>query len=91
MRPGQNTVRRRNTESTVTIPYEQTFRNLEENRPAAGSTAEEQFNFCGCGWPLHMLIPKGLPEGLTAQLFVMISNYDEDRVSLKLILPSEYD
>lgn len=78
--PGQNTIRRRSTESSVTIPFERTFRNLDTNRPDAGTTDEEQFNFCGCGWPQHMLVPKGLPEGLRCDLFVMVSNYENDRV-----------
>lgn len=78
--PGQNTIRRRSTESSVTIPFERTFRNLDRNRPTAGTPEEAQFTFCGCGWPQHMLVPKGLPEGLLFQLFVMISNYQDDRV-----------
>jgi tyrosinase len=84
LRPGQNTVRRRSTESTVTIPFERTFRSLEESRPEQTTDTQQQFNFCGCGWPHHMLVPKGLPEGLTSQLFVMISNYDDDRVEQDL-------
>jgi hypothetical protein len=47
MNPGQNTLRRRSTESTVTIPYERTFRNLDQ-RPTGA--AEAEYNFCGCGW-----------------------------------------
>lgn len=39
-----------------------------------------QFNFCGCGWPQHMLIPKGAPEGVACQLFVMISDYKDDKI-----------
>lgn len=78
--PGQNTIRRRSTESSVTIPFERTFRNLDQNRPDAGTTDEAEFNFCGCGWPQHMLVPKGLPGGLRCELFVMISNYEQDRV-----------
>ncbi|XP_011202561.2 phenoloxidase 2 [Bactrocera dorsalis] len=85
LNPGQNTIRRRSTESSVTIPFERTFRNLDENRPAAGSADELEFNFCGCGWPNHMLIPKGLPEGLECELFVMVSNYDQDRVEQELV------
>lgn len=85
VRPGQNTVRRRSTESTITIPFETTFRNLDENRPAAGTDAESQFNFCGCGWPQHLLVPKGTPEGLPMQLFVMVTNYDDDRVDQDLV------
>uniref|UniRef100_A0A034V716 tyrosinase n=1 Tax=Bactrocera dorsalis TaxID=27457 RepID=A0A034V716_BACDO len=85
LNPGQNTIRRRSTESSVTIPFERTFRNLDLNRPAAGSADELEFNFCGCGWPNHMLIPKGLPEGLECELFVMVSNYDQDRVEQELV------
>jgi tyrosinase len=34
--------------------------------------------------PQHMLIPKGTTQGLPAELFVMISNYEEDRVQQDL-------
>uniref|UniRef100_A0A1B0CF09 Putative hemocyanin n=1 Tax=Lutzomyia longipalpis TaxID=7200 RepID=A0A1B0CF09_LUTLO len=84
-RPGANTIRRRSTESNVTIPFERTFRDLDTNRPAAGTDAEAQFTFCGCGWPQHMLIPKGTPEGLRCELFVMLTNYEEDRVEQDLV------
>lgn len=33
----------------------------------------------------HMLIPKGLPEGLRSELFVMVTNYEEDRVEQDLV------
>lgn len=52
VRPGQNILKRRSTESTITIPYERTFRNLDA-RPAGGA-GEAAFNFCGCGWPQHV-------------------------------------
>lgn len=42
----------------------------------------------GCGWPEHMLVPRGAPEsdngGLACQLFVMVSNYDDDVVEQDL-------
>uniref|UniRef100_A0A1I8Q7Q8 tyrosinase n=1 Tax=Stomoxys calcitrans TaxID=35570 RepID=A0A1I8Q7Q8_STOCA len=85
LNPGQNTIRRRSIESSVTIPYERTFRNLDGNRPAADTAEELEFNFCGCGWPQHMLIPKGLPEGLSCDLFVMVSNYEDDRIDQDLV------
>jgi tyrosinase len=69
----------------VTIPYEQTFRNLDRNRAAAGSAEEAEFNICGCGWPHHMLIPKGTAGGMKFDLFVMISDYEEDRVRQDLV------
>lgn len=48
VRPGQNILKRRSTESTVTIPFDRTFRDLDA-RPAGGD-GETAFNFCGCGW-----------------------------------------
>lgn len=76
-----NTVTRRSDESSVTIPFERTFRDLDAQRPAdTEADALAQFNFCGCGWPAHMLVPRGAPEGMACELFVMISNYEDDRV-----------
>lgn len=79
MKSKQNTIERKSTESSVTIPFEATFRNLERGRPTSG-TALEDFNFCGCGWPQHMLIPRGTPEGFQCVLFAMITNIEGDRV-----------
>lgn len=77
--PGINVINRRSTDSSVTIPFERTFGNLNENE---SSNENSEFNFCGCGWPQHMLLPKGNTQGLKFQLFVMISNYEDDRVSI---------
>ena len=74
---------RNSTESSVTIPFERTFRNLDLNRPVGGDELA-QFNFCGCGWPQHMLIPKGTPEGFICQLFVMVSDFNRDKVSPRI-------
>lgn len=42
-------------------------------------------DFCNCGWPQHMLIPKGLPgQGLQCDLFVMVSDYRDDQVQEEL-------
>lgn len=79
MRSGQNVITRSSTQSSVTIPFDRTFRDYDTNRPEGGDELA-QFNFCGCGWPQHMLIPKGNAEGYQCQLFVMISNYTNDHV-----------
>lgn len=47
MNPGQNLIRRNSTDSSVTIPFERTFRDVDTNRPGPGTIEEEQFNFCG--------------------------------------------
>ncbi|XP_017755476.1 PREDICTED: phenoloxidase 2-like [Eufriesea mexicana] len=79
IRPGSNTYERGSTKSSVTIPFERTFRNLDASRPGGGQ-ALEQFDFCGCGWPQHMLTPKGKREGFPMDLFVMVSDYAIDAV-----------
>ena len=81
MRRGQNTITRNSVESAVTIPFEATFRNVDQNRPDTDNlAASDEFNFCGCGWPQHMLVPKGTQQGYPMDLFVMVSNYQNDRV-----------
>lgn len=81
VQPGRNTIEQKSTKSAVTIPFERTFRNLDENRPTGGDNLE-RFDFCGCGWPQHMLIPKGNKEGFAMELFVMVSDYKDDRVCI---------
>lgn len=80
MKRGRNEINRGSLESSVTIPHNVTYRNLENNRPAPNTNAETAFNFCGCGWPQNMLIPKGSAGGFQCQLFVMISNGSIDQV-----------
>lgn len=74
-----NNVIQRSVDSSLTIPFSRTFRDLDSSRPTDES-ALAQFNFCGCGWPQHMLLPRGSPEGLPCELFVMISNFADDIV-----------
>nr|AAL37426.1 prophenol oxidase [Aedes aegypti] len=77
LNPGENNVVRRSEQSSVTIPYERTFRNIAmSNQPES-----DQFRFCNCGWPSHMLLPKGTPQGQQYDLFVMVSNFNSDTVN----------
>lgn len=71
---------RRSTQSSVTIPFERTYRDAAQRPTDEAGIA--QWNFCGCGWPQNLLVPKGRPEGMKMDLFVMISNYDDDRVRI---------
>lgn len=83
-----NVINRRSTESTVTIPHEQTFRNLDKNRPPLQTDEENEFFMCGCGWPQHMLIPKGSRIGTKFELFAMITDEEEDRVEQRPEVPA---
>ncbi|XP_058464518.1 phenoloxidase 1-like [Malaya genurostris] len=81
LRPGENTITRRSDQSSVTIPYERTFRRIGSAQTPTDSRQRDSFRFCGCGWPQHMLIPKGSPEGVQFELFAMISNFADDTVN----------
>ncbi|KAG8224780.1 hypothetical protein J437_LFUL002224 [Ladona fulva] len=76
--PRRNMIERESTSSSVTIPFVRTFEDLEGN--PGGPPEMEPFNYCGCGWPDHLLVPRGTPEGFPCQLFVMISNVVDDVV-----------
>lgn len=79
--PGPNTIKRRSDESSVKIPYERSFRRIGSDYQPTGAAELAQFQFCGCGWPQHLLIPKGTAEGAKYDIFVMISDMNEDRVN----------
>ncbi|KAF5291756.1 hypothetical protein FQA39_LY14244 [Lamprigera yunnana] len=81
LQTGQNTIIRRSDESSVTIPRERTFRDLE------GGDELEQFNFCGCGWPHYLLLAKGTPKEMPCHLFVMVSNFEDDRIEQSVNVP----
>ncbi|KAK7871345.1 hypothetical protein R5R35_007603 [Gryllus longicercus] len=78
-RSGPNTIQRLSTQSSVTIPYERTFRDL--SAVPSDPEGQAQFYYCGCGWPQHMLVPKGSAEGFQAELFVMVSDFTQDVVN----------
>ncbi|XP_049879264.1 phenoloxidase subunit 1 isoform X1 [Pectinophora gossypiella] len=83
--PGNNKIRRRSLDSSVTIPYERTFRNQSDRPGDPGSNEAAEFDFCGCGWPHHLLIPKGTQQGYPVVLFVMVSNWNEDMIEQDLV------
>jgi tyrosinase len=36
-------------------------------------------NYCNCGWPFNLLLPKGAPEGMPFRLMVMLSDWTIDQ------------
>lgn len=82
LKPGSNHIERASKDSSITNPNEFTFRDLEQGRSGNPGTPENaEFDFCGCGWPQHLLVPRGKPEGMTYQLFVMVTDFEKDKVS----------
>ncbi|XP_058460053.1 phenoloxidase 8-like [Malaya genurostris] len=80
LNPGANNISRRSNQSSVTVAYNRTFRQIKTEAHLPNKDDLEQFRFCGCGWPEHMLLPKGTTEGMVFDLFVMISNYSGDSI-----------
>jgi hypothetical protein len=47
--------------------------------PAPASTPHEQY--CRCGWPYHLLLPRGTVAGMPFRVLVMLTDWKHDRVS----------
>ncbi|KAK7874024.1 hypothetical protein R5R35_013428 [Gryllus longicercus] len=78
--PGASELKRSSAQSSITIPWEQTFRDVDTNRPPDNTPQQQDFSFCSCGWPQHMLLPRGNAEGLPCVLFAMLTDYELDKV-----------
>nr|SMH67860.1 HcB [Scolopendra dehaani] len=69
--PGKNVVIRKSSESSVTQKHEKIYANPKER---------QQNDHCNCGWPDNLLVPRGSYEGTEFQVFVVVTNYEEDYV-----------
>lgn len=43
-----------------------------------GSDADD--NYCNCGWPYNLLLPRGMREGMAFRLMVMVTDWEKDHV-----------
>jgi hypothetical protein len=73
--PGRNVISRSSLASSLTISWPQRLEELERDPNLLTPD-------CGCGWPQHLLIPKGTPAGLPFDLFLMVTNGEEDAVGV---------
>ncbi|GFW92072.1 hemocyanin C chain [Trichonephila clavipes] len=76
LNPGLNTIVRSSRESSVTISKERKFSQLLRGE----GTTEHSSEYCSCGWPDHLLIPKGSDKGMDFHLFVMVTDHLKDLV-----------
>ncbi|XP_067133997.1 hemocyanin B chain-like [Centruroides vittatus] len=74
LEPGINTIERSSRDSSVTVDQDYTFHSLLEE------TEEHHSESCNCGWPQHLLIPKGKDKGMPFHLFVMLTDFTQDFV-----------
>ncbi|CAL1261550.1 unnamed protein product [Larinioides sclopetarius] len=75
--PGKNAITRDHKISSVTVSETHTFKQLLSGEGVSEATTE----FCSCGWPEHMLIPRGSYKGMEFDLFVMLTDYEQDAVN----------
>ncbi|XP_015923306.1 hemocyanin D chain [Parasteatoda tepidariorum] len=76
LQPGKNVINRRSLDSSVTLSKIPTFEELEKGEGLSDNSNE----YCSCGWPEHMLVPRGTPRGMVFHLFVMLTDFDMDKV-----------
>lgn len=77
MEPGQRTVvfRRARHSSVVRKPA----RRPSEPRPQPEPGTADP-NYCDCGWPYHLLLPRGTEDGMPFRLLVMLTDWQADLV-----------
>nr|SMH67861.1 HcA [Scolopendra dehaani] len=75
LQPGVNQFLRSSSESSVTMPTKYFFGDVQDIA---------RNHSCNCGWPEYLLLPRGSYEGLDFQLFVAVTNWDEDKVKDKV-------
>jgi tyrosinase len=68
---GRGRIVRSSKSSTVTLPAQSWLR-IQNNLLDP--------NYCGCGLPSHLLLPKGTAQGRVYDLFVMLTSGEEDAV-----------
>lgn len=72
IQPGMNLVTRHTKQSSVTGPRPRGYRVL------LAENLENEVDYCSCGWPENLLVPKGNPMGMEFALFVMCTDYTQD-------------
>jgi tyrosinase len=56
------------------------WRPTEPRSVPAPGTPDEARSYCDCGWPYHLLLPRGTAAGMPFRLMVMMTDWTVDRV-----------
>ena len=70
----EKTVIRMSKDSSVLMPPQKKVEDIDKG-DLAGSES-----LCGCGWPRHLLIPRGTSAGMKSDLFVLVTDWNKDAV-----------
>nr|CAZ66719.1 hemocyanin subunit 5b [Pandinus imperator] len=74
LHPGRNLIERSSHDSSVIVHKEKTFAELVSHHD------EHAGESCNCGWPEHLLVPKGHVNGMPFHLFVILTDLAHDLV-----------
>lgn len=79
LEPGMNTIHRHSDNSTIT---NEVFNRIAELTLYDGedvSTEDDDLtSYCSCGYPNHLLLPRGKPGGMEFLLYVIVTDADSD-------------
>nr|CAQ63322.1 hemocyanin 2 [Thermobia domestica] len=83
LRQGDNVIVRSSQDSTVTIPeprsYPELIKEIEDALNGQDEYAIDKYHR-HCGYPHRLLLPKGTSGGMVFNLYVTITNYEQDKV-----------
>nr|CAQ63321.1 hemocyanin 1 precursor [Thermobia domestica] len=88
---GQTPIQRKSSESSVTIPDRETTKVLVQRVKDAledKTTWNVNKDLRHCGFPDRLLLPKGKKEGMPFTLFVMVTDWEKEKVN---DVPYDYD
>jgi len=73
LKRGNNLLRRNSKQTPVTGKRQRSLLELQEALSSGNITERELGQFEGCGWPAHLLLPRGTNNGASFTMFVMVS------------------
>jgi len=66
--------------SVVRQPPQKTEDELDDTVTQPGTEESLAEKYCDCGWPFHLLLPRGRKEGMKFKLLLFISDWSKDEV-----------
>ncbi|KAJ3212444.1 Polyphenol oxidase 1 [Dinochytrium kinnereticum] len=75
--------RRMDDASVIRKPAQKTVEQMDDRRDEDDGLDRAGDQYCDCGWPFNMLVPRGTPEGTHFRLAVLATDAKIDRVPTK--------
>ncbi|KAJ3109863.1 Polyphenol oxidase 1 [Phlyctochytrium planicorne] len=75
--------RRLDDSSVIRKPAQKTVEQMDDRRDEDDGLDRAGDQYCDCGWPFNMVVPRGTPEGSAFRLVVLATDAKVDRVPVK--------